>query len=225
MGHCTRFKSITTDLDLEPNSSGDESGFSPDEYKIHLKKIYTDTVEKVATMVLEQTKKTERTALLEEKAVERVIEAGPSEILSQAVRDEVRAMKGKGKSTKLPEGYDYKRLATDTFIAGTVPFDIENYTSKPKNGPSPAVRAGAKSSSKPKGKSKGSKGKSKGKGKGQNPTPTKGKGTSKGKDQTNRTSAKGSKSKGKGNTASKNKSASKGGRKGKGGKKGSKGTR
>ena len=225
MVHCTRFKSITTDLDLEPNSSGDEGGFSPDEYKSHLKKIYTDTVEKVAVMVLEKTKKSEKTAKLEEKAMERVIEAGPSEILSQAVRDEVRAMKGKGKSTKLPEGYDYKRLAAETLIAGTLPIDIESYTAQPKNGPSPAVRAGAKSSSKAKGKSKGSKNKPKGKGKGQNPTPGKGKSTGKGKVQTNRTSAKGTKSKGKGSTTSRNKNALKGGQKGKGGKKSAESTR
>ena len=156
-----RFELSHSQLDLVDEESDSEGTghFNPQLFENQLKKVYRGCADKVAAMVMNQALSRERAAEQDDKARQKVLDAGPERLLEQTVDERIasklssygiRSRKppkkgGKDSNSNLPEGYDYPRLTTQTFLDGMKPDDVENFV-KPKNGSSPAGKAGGKSS-------------------------------------------------------------------------------
>ena len=170
--HTSKYTAATATLDLIANSSDEEgtatTGKSAaDEYKLHLKMLYAITVGRVSETVLAKNNQQECEEGRETQARDKILEAGPAAIFKIAIEAEIQerlrkaAAKPRAKSkpvtnAPLPDGYGYTKLAADTMLGGAKPNNTEGY-SVPKNGYSPATRAGAQSDkfTKNKGKGKG----------------------------------------------------------------------
>ena len=153
-----RFELSHSQLDLVDEESDSEGTghFNPQLFENQLKKVYRGCADKVAAMVMNQALSRERAAEQDDKARQKVLDAGPERLLEQTVDERIasklssygiRSRKpqkkgGKDSNSNLPEGFDYTRLTTQTFLDGMKPDDVENFV-KPKNGSSPAGKAGA----------------------------------------------------------------------------------